>query len=615
MKLHFKMKHRLPPPHLRFCISDTYSNKALIFVISTFIVLALQYGVFWKEITETSIVYYLIAALGDVALILLPYWFLKGKWRATIWIPIIGFNIYWIANVIYFRTYSDLIPLSSLSLVDNVDGVVADSIKNSFTIKDSVYPIGVFILAVLWYKTRRDVFKARMPRSLKIWAIIITLIWNLLTHIYREWDYYIGYQLVQPTEQKNLTKPQLILKSYTNSWGGFDGLVAKKWGLYTFGAVPHLILSVAHELKKSEPITEEEKSKINLIISQNSDNSTTTHSSLLRNSDKNLIIIIVESLNSWVLDFEVDGKSVVPNLKDLMTSGDAIVATNLISQAGPGRSSDGQLLINTGLLPLRNEATVSRHSGNNFPSIAKAIGNRPKFEVICEEKSLWRHGITSKKEGYDHIYDRNDANALGLTSGPTEETMFQLAESVIAKTEQPFFCTLITLAMHGPYNAGPKWKSWISEVAPPNSLTTYLEATHYFDTELGKFIDYLKANGIFDNSVIVITSDHESAVPDYKGSGVGTVPFIALNAGLDTVITRSGGQVDIYPTILKITGNTGYWWKGFGTSLLAESDLDGALDRFGKPHGNLTERQLKDYRDRWLASELIIRHDYFKNKE
>ncbi len=577
--------------------------------------LALQYGVFWKEITETSIVYYLIAALGDVALILLPYWFLKGKWRASIWIPIIGFNIYWIGNVIYFRTYSDLIPLSSLLLVDNVDGVVADSIKNSFKIKDSVYPLGVLILAVLWHKTRRDVFQARMPRSLKIWAIIITLIWNLLTHIYREWDYYIGYQLVQPTEQKNLTKPQLILKSYTNSWGGFDGLVAKKWGLYTFGAVPHLIISMAHELRMPQPITEEEKSKINLIISQNSDTPTATLSNGFNNSDKNLIIIIVESLNSWVLDIEVDGKSVVPNLKDLMTSGDAIVATDLISQAGPGRSSDGQLLINTGLLPLRNEATVSRHSGNNFPSIAKAMGNRPKFEVICEEKSLWKHGITSKKEGYDHIYDRNDANALGLTSGPVEETMFQLAESVIAKTEQPFFCTLITLAMHGPYNAGPKWKSWISEVAPSNSLTTYLEATHYFDTELGKFIDYLKANGIFDNSVIVITSDHESAVTDYKGRGIGTVPFIAINAGLDTIITRRGGQVDIYPTILEITGNTGYWWKGFGTSLLAESELDGALDRFGKTYGNLDEQQLEDYRDRWLASELIIRHDFFKNKE
>lgn len=610
------MKRRLPPPtHISHCISDVYRNKALLFVISTFIVLALQYGVFWKEITETSTIHYLIVALGDIALILLPYWFLKGKWRASIWIPIIGFNIYWIGNIIYFRTYSDLIPLSSLSLVDNVDGVVADSIKNSFKIKDSVYPLGIILLAVLWHKTRRDVFKARMPRSLKIWAIIITLIWNLLTHIYREYDYYLEYIFIHTYQQKHSTKLQLILKSYPNSWGEFEGCVSKKRKFYTFGAAPHLFLSIAHELKTTKPLTEDEKSKINMIISQNRNSTTATHSTQFKNSDKNLIIIIVESLNSWVLDFEIDGKSVVPNLRDLMMSGDAIVATDLISQAGPGRSSDGQLLINTGLLPLRNEATVSRHSGNNFPSIAKAIGSRPKFEVICEEKSLWRHGITSKKEGYDHIYDITDSKAAGLTSGPVEETMFQLAESVIDKTEQPFFCTLITLAMHGPYNAGPKWKSWISEAAPPNDLTTYLEATHYFDTELGKFIDYLKANGIFDNSVIVITSDHESAVPGYKGSGVGTVPFIALNAGLDTVITRRGGQIDIFPTIIDIIGASDYWWKGLGTSLIAESGIDGALDRFGKPYGNLNDRQLNDYRDRWEASELIIRHDFFKDKE
>lgn len=607
------MKFRLPPPYLKRLISDICKDKALLFVIATFIILALQYGIFWKEITETSTFHYLIVALGDIALILLPFWLLKGKWRATVWIPIIGLNIYWIVNVIYFRTYSDLIPLSSLSLTDNVDELVVDSVKNSFEIKDSVYPLGVIILAVLWYKTHREVFKNRMPRLLKRWAIIITLIWNLLTHAYREYDYYLEYRFLHPYELKSHSTLQLIQKSYPDSWGEFDGCVSKKRKLYTLGLIQSMFLYMVHELKPSEPITQEEIDRINLITAKN-DNQFLSHSRQLNNTDKNLIIIIVESLNSWVLDIEVDGQSVVPNLKSLMGSGDAIVATNLISQAGPGRSSDGQLLINTGLLPLRNEATVSRHSDNNFPSLAKAIGERTKFEVICEEKSLWKHGITSKKEGYDHIYDTTDAKAAGLTSGPVEETMFRLAESVISKTEQPFFCTLITLAMHGPYKGEPKWKSWISEAGLPHDLTTYLEATHYFDTELGKFIGYLKTLGIYDNSVIVITSDHESAVPDYKGEGVGTVPFIAVNAGIDTVITRHGGQIDIYPTILDITGNTDYWWKGFGTSLLADSGIDGALDQFGKTHGNLNERQLKDYRDRWTASELIIKHDFFKDR-
>lgn len=585
-----------------------------MFIISAFIVLALQYGILWKEITETSIFHYLIVALGDIALILLPYWFLNGKWRATVWIPIIGFNIYWIINIIYFRTYSDLIPLSSLSLTDNVGDVVIDSIKGSISGLDCVYPIGLGSLAILWIRTSKEIFKSDVSKKLKRWAIVITLIWNLLTHAYREYDYYLEYRFLHPYEIKNHSTIQLIQKSYPNSWGEFDGCVSKKRKLYTLGLLPSLFLNMIHEIKPTTPITQEEIDFINLIISKN-DNQFLSHSRQLNNTDKNLIIIIVESLNSWTLDIEVDGKSVVPNLRELMNSGNAIVATDLISQAGPGRSSDGQLLVNTGLLPLRNEATVARHSGNNFPSLAKAVGDRPKFEVICEEKSLWRHGITSKMEGYDNIYDITDAKAAGMTTGPIEETMFRLAESVISKTGQPFFCTLITLAMHGPYKGDPKWKSRISEAGLPHDLTTYLEATHYFDTELGKFIDFLKRSELYDNSVIVITSDHESAVSDYTGEDVGTVPFIALNTGIDTVITRRGGQIDIYPTILDITGNTDYWWKGFGTSLLAKSDLDGALDKSGKIHGTLDERQLKDYRDRWAASELIIRHNFFKDRE
>lgn len=362
-------------------------------------------------------------------------------------------------------------------------------------------------------------------------------------------------------------------------------------------------------------MTESQRNDINEMLSQLSNGNRFSDLDFINNKSKNLIIIIVESLNSWALDIEVDGKSVVPNLKQLMNSGNAIVATDLISQAGPGRSSDGQLLINTGLFPIRDEATVARHAFNEFPSIAKAIiDKRPKFEIISENKFFWRHSATSQKEGYDSIYDADVAIAAGLTSGRRDETMFNLAQKILPRYEQPFFATLITISMHGPYKGDPKWKSWISEAGLPHDLTTYLEVTHYFDTELGKFIGYLKTLGIYDNSVIVITSDHESAVPDYKGEGVGTVPFIAVNAGIDTVITRHGGQIDIYPTILDITGNTDYWWKGFGTSLLADSGIDGALDQFGKTHGNLNERQLKDYRDRWTASELIIKHDFFKDR-
>lgn len=379
------------------------------------------------------------------------------------------------------------------------------------------------------------------------------------------------------------------------------------------GTLPHIVISAFYELRPIGEVTDQELKLIQEFLPIGGNNYSVISSSFTDNKDKNLIIIIVESLNSWVLDIESNGRHITPNLKSLMASGNAIIATDLMSQAGPGRSSDGQLIINTGLFPLRGEATMTRHSANHVPSLAKAMCERPKFEVICEEKALWRHGITSLCEGYDAIYDAADAKAAGLKTKPFEETMFKLAEMKISKAKQPFFCTLITLAMHGPYSGEPKWKSWISEASFPHDLTTYLESTFYFDQELGKFIDFLKVNGIYENSIIVITSDHESQVPGYDGVGIGTVPFIVLNTGLDTVITRHGGQIDIYPTILEITGHTDYEWKGFGTSLLVPTP-DGAMSPNGIVHGHLSASELSQYKNAWDASELIIKHNYLKDK-
>lgn len=591
------------------------TNKALTFVLTAFVVLSIQYGVFWNEITETSIIHYLIVALGDIAFILFPFSLLNGKWRATIWIPIIGFNVYWIINIIYFRTYSDLIPLSSFTLTENLGDVVLTSIKDSLYFKDIVYPLGVIVLCYIWFSNSKNICKDKIKKRTKIIITLVTIGWCFTTHIYREYDYYLEYRFLHSYDVRTQTNFQLMRKSYSNSWGEWGGCVSKKRKFYTLGILPHLALSAIHEVKPIKPLTDAQKAFINDVLHCLCKNNVVNTTNFSSNKGKNIIVIIVESLNSWALNFKVDGKSVLPNLQDLVSSGDAIVATNLISQSGPGRSSDGQLLINTGLFPLRDEATVLHYSDNNFPSLAKAFGNRITFEVICEEKSLWKHGITSKSEGYDKIYDIKDAQTIGLTSGAIEETMFQLAESVISKTEQPFFCTLITLAMHGPYKGEPRWKSWISDAGLPHDLTTYLEATHYFDVELGKFIGFLKENNYFDNSIIVITSDHESIVPGYTGKGIGTVPFIALNAGMDTIVNKYGGQIDVYPTILEITGTTDYWWKGFGTSILSQSTFDGALNSIGQVHGTLDEKQLKDYDNHWRVSEMIIKHNFFKDKE
>lgn len=595
-----------------------YFNKIRKYVDTTYLltggVLLIQYCFFWKEIINTSIIHYAIIGAADIALILLPLLFLKGKWRMSVWIPIIGLNVYWLINILYFRTYLDLMPLSSFALTDNVDDVLIESTLHSLRIQDLVYPLGLVFLAFFYIKYHKSITNTNLPFKAKAIFSASILLWILCSHAYREYDYFQEYKFLRPYKVRTLSKFNLIKASYCESWGEHEGCVSQKRKLYTLGLLPHLLLSSIHELTPTPPITEEELILVRNTVSELNGEIKFSDKNFASNNDKNIILIIVESLNSWVLDMDVDGKPVTPHLREMMSSGDAVIATNLVSQAGPGRSSDGQFIINTGLLPLRNEVTVLRHSDNLYPSLAKAVGNREKFEVICEERSLWRHGITSKSFGYNHIFDSTDATAAGLTTGPTEETMFHLAEKIINKTKQPFFCTLITLAMHGPYKYEPKWKTWIFDSSLPTDLKLYLEATHFFDTQLGEFITYLKTKGLYDNSIIIITADHESNVPGYKGDGIGMVPFIAVNAGVDTIISRRGGQIDVFPTILDVTNRNNYEWKGLGKSLLSPQTVDGALSPDGKVIGNMSDEQIRDYQKRWNVSELIIKHNLFKEE-
>ena len=118
----------------------------------------------------------------------------------------------------------------------------------------------------------------------------------------------------------------------------------------------------------------------------------------------------------------------------------------------------------------------------------------------------------------------------------------------------------------------------------------------YFDSELKLFLDELKRLKIYDNSIIVIASDHDM---DFKNHIRGSLPicFIALNTGITKHITARTWQADVFPTILDIMGvdsTAGY--RGLGHSLLSDSIPERDDDYWATVRG---------------ISDRIIRSDYF----
>lgn len=310
------------------------------------------------------------------------------------------------------------------------------------------------------------------------------------------------------------------------------------------------------------------------------------------NSSKNLIFIVAESLNADAIGTRIDGRSVTPTLDSLLCLAGTVSALNVASQVQCGNSSDGQFIYNTGLLPLRGDALAMSFPNNSYPSLARAMGYDRSTDVIVEPAGLWNHADTYKGYGYDRLVH----NLQPGDNQSQDACMFARALAEIDSPPRPFMVELVTLTMHHPFtDPGMKRPGWICGPGSERSVR-YLMALNEFDTALARFLRELHLRDIYENSVIVIASDHDKD-PDNEAGRVHDIVFIALNTGKTLTVDRRVQQVDVYPTVLEIMNRTGYPWPGLGQSMIAPDIESGRL-----PSDSL-----------WALSEQIIRTDYFAN--
>ena len=331
-----------------------------------------------------------------------------------------------------------------------------------------------------------------------------------------------------------------------------------------------------------------------------------TDSIFAANRHKNLILLVVESLNADVIGHRVSGRSVTPVLDSLIKAPGSISCLSMVTQVSSGASSDGQFMYNTGILPLRGDAVAMLFADNRFPSLARAMGYKDAVEVIVEDGYVWNHNATSSAYGYARLISKiGDGHTL------CDHSLVRRSLREIDSLGRPFMMQMVTLSMHYPFDdPGTEHQAWLES---PESVMSgrYLMAVNAFDRTLGEFIAGLKARDSYDDSVIIIVSDHDQ---DPEGDSLSRHPifFMALNTGLSRSIDRAVGQIDVYPTILQIMGRRGYF-GGVGQSML-DARNSSSVDAAGKLHGTSGADADKRKRQAWDISEMIIRGNYFASR-
>ncbi|WP_142296526.1 LTA synthase family protein [Lottiidibacillus patelloidae] len=294
--------------------------------------------------------------------------------------------------------------------------------------------------------------------------------------------------------------------------------------------------------------------------------------------DRNLILIQIESMQNFLINLEINGVEVTPNINKLL--GESIYFSNVYQQIGAGNTSDAEFLVNTSLYPAGKQATSKAYADKQFPSLPRVMKEYDYFTTTfhADYITYWNRQELYPSLGFDKFYDITyfgEEDVIGF--GPSDEVLFdKTLEALVEMDEnkQKFYAHVLSLTSHTPFEM-PEDKVYIDlpEKYKDTLVGNYILSMNYTDKVLGDFIEGLKQEGIWDNSVIAIYGDHSGLhgrllqevdnklMREILGYGYPIVdrfniPFIIDIPGVTkgTKIDRLGGQIDIMPTLTNLLG-------------------------------------------------------------
>ena len=104
----------------------------------------------------------------------------------------------------------------------------------------------------------------------------------------------------------------------------------------------------------------------------------------------------------------------------------------------------------------------------------------------------------------------NDVQGWSLS----DKAFFAQSLDEMKGIKQPFYSFLITLTSHHPYYV-PKDLCEAGYGAFEGSIFgNYLQSIHYVDEAFGQFVEQMKQQGLWDNTILLIYGDHDNSIKE-----------------------------------------------------------------------------------------------------
>jgi len=140
--------------------------------------------------------------------------------------------------------------------------------------------------------------------------------------------------------------------------------------------------------------------------------------------------------------------------------------------------------------------------------------------------------------------------------GVPDQYLYERIWNELTETKLPFFDVVYTISSHEPFDI-PEYEKYVEK----GFGEKYLNSILYADSCLGVFVDHLKSSSLWENTLVVITSDHASLEPGsttIDDPASYRIPMLWIGGVVDTafVTDNIAMQTDLSSTLIQQLG-----WK------------------------------------------------------
>lgn len=438
----------------------------------------------------------------------------KNRFKYYITLTII-FTLVCVINSAYYTNYISFTSFSLLATSVQIFGV-SDAINTIVEIKDFSYVLAPIILILVNKNFKNTSFYDNVASKKKGRKTFLEVI--LIAAIS------LGFFLSTVTG----TDISRLYKQWNREY------VVMKFGIYTYQG-NDLIASLKPQISPLfgfDKAAKEVREYYEEYPSLAGDNKYTN-----MYKDYNVLVIHAESIQNYLLNTEINGKVIAPNLKRLSEEG--LYFSNFYAQESVGTSSDTEFTFSTSLLPATNGTVFVSYWDREYISIQKLLNEKDyyTFSMHANKGNFWNREVMHKHLGYNKFYNYtsayeiNDDNIIGL--GLNDKSFFtqsvDLLKDIDSKHDK-WYGLSIMLTNHTPFegledttdldltyhykttDSNGQEIELTRDYLKNRTLGRYFTTAHYADEAIGSFIEQLDQAGLLEKTVVVIYGDHDAKI-------------------------------------------------------------------------------------------------------